>query len=252
MEGDLPEHATTARAGDDRTRAAAPLGGQAGMGRGLRLYLDSADPSTWRRWLATGVFHGITTNPLLLERAGHSCNLDTLSRLTGTALELGAAEVHLQAWGDTAADLARCGRRLRDIAAKVVVKVPVDEAGLVAARELHRDRVPVTLTALHHPHQAVLAAAAGAAYAAPYLGRMSDAGRDGMVAVLSMHEILARTGSCTRLLVASLRSAGQVADLARAGLDTFTVNAAIAEELVSDELTDAAVADFRRASRSSR
>jgi len=42
---------------------------------GVPLYLDSADPTVWERWLPSGLFHGVTTNPLLLERAGQTCTV---------------------------------------------------------------------------------------------------------------------------------------------------------------------------------
>ena len=59
----------------------------------MRLFLDSADPADWERWLPTGIFHGVTTNPLLLERAGQKCTLDNLAVLTARAGDLGARVV---------------------------------------------------------------------------------------------------------------------------------------------------------------
>ena len=41
----------------------------------LRLFLDSADPKAWQQWLASGLFHGVTTNPTLLRRAAQPCTL---------------------------------------------------------------------------------------------------------------------------------------------------------------------------------
>jgi transaldolase len=64
---------------------------------------------------------------------------------------------------------------------------------------------------------------------------------------VAMHEILANTGSGTRLLTASIRSAQIVVDLARRGLDTFTFGTAVAEELLASGLTAGAAADFQRA-----
>jgi transaldolase len=36
----------------------------------LQLLLDSADPAQWHRWLPSGLFRGVTTNPTLLRRVG--------------------------------------------------------------------------------------------------------------------------------------------------------------------------------------
>lgn len=36
-----------------------------------RFFLDTADIEEWDRFLPTGIFYGITTNPTILERDGH-------------------------------------------------------------------------------------------------------------------------------------------------------------------------------------
>jgi transaldolase len=215
----------------------------------LRLYLDSADPAAWERWLPLGVFHGVTTNPVLLERAGQACTPDNLAALGDRAFALGAREIHLQAWGETADALAACGRRLAKLAPEVAVKLPAVEPGLEAARRLLGEDGPVTLTAVYNAGQVLAAAALGCAYAAPYLGRLDDLGRDGTAEVIAMQELLQNTGAPTRLLVASLRSWDKVVELAWEGCDTFTFGTAVAEGLVDDPDTEEAAEAFAAAAR---
>jgi transaldolase len=217
---------------------------------GLRLFLDSAHPDDWKRFLPLGMFHGLTTNPLLLERAGQACSLANLERLTRLAVDLGAGEIHLQTWGPTIEEMVHNGGQLAlmaGIGIDVAVKVPATESGFKVARQLSESGCGVTLTAVYNPGQVLLAAGFGAAYAAPYLGRINDQGRDGRQAVLAMRDILYHTGSETRLLVASLRSADEVVALAQAGLDTLTFGAPVAADLLKENLTDAAAEDFQRA-----
>jgi transaldolase len=214
-----------------------------------RLYLDSADPEQWRQWLPLGVFHGVTTNPLLLERAGQRCTFENLARLGGQAFDLGAREIHLQAWGEDADRLVACGRKLATLAPQVAVKVPATEAGLVAARRLIDEDIPVTLTAVYNAGQVLAAAALGCAYAAPYLGRLDDLGRDGTAEVIAMQEMLQNTAAATRLLAASLRSWDKVVELAYEGLDTFTFAPGVAEGLVDDPDTEDAAEAFEAAAR---
>ena len=63
----------------------------------------------------------------------------------------------------------------------------------------------------------MIAAAAGATYIAPYLGRLADAGRDAIGDVLAMHELLTATGSGTKVLLASIRDVDSMVTLARVG-----------------------------------
>lgn len=219
-------------------------------GTGLRIFLDSADPADWSRFLPLGFFHGITTNPLLLERAGQPCTVAGLRDLAGAARDLGAREIQMQTWGSGPEQMVKTGERLAELAEpdlRVVVKIPATAEGFQAAGILLADGHPITLTAVYTPGQVMAAAGLGASYAAPYLGRLDDAGQDGAATILTMHDILARTGSRTRLLTASLRTAQQVVDLAAKGLDTFTFGTQVADQLLDSDLTADAAGDFQRA-----
>ena len=115
------------------------------------------------------------------------------------------------------------------------------------ANALVADGIRVTITAAYASHQAVLAAAVGANYVAPYLGRMNDAGRDGFGTIVEMQKTADKLDSDMRILVASVRNVGDIAKLAAQGCDTFTVSAAIAEAMFADPLTTQASADFEAA-----
>jgi transaldolase len=220
----------------------------AGRGEGVRLFLDSADPAEWDAWLPAGLFVGVTTNPTLLQRAGQACTEANVADLAARAFALGAAEVQIQTWGGGAAAMAERGRRLAAIDPRVVVKVPVTRAGAEAAAALTAEGVRVTLTAVYAAHQALTGAGIGAAYVAPYLGRMTDAGRDGRAEVRAMRAILAAAGpAAPRLLVASLRSVDDLTALAAAGCDTFTFGAALAAQLFDEPATEKAARDFEAA-----
>lgn len=213
----------------------------------LRLFLDSADPEQWARWLPLGLFHGVTTNPTLLRRAGQPCTTAGLARLSERALALGCREVHLQTWGDSAQALQQRGEELAALApGRVVVKVPVNEAGSQAALALIETGAAVTFTACYEVPQVLVAAALNAAYIAPYLGRINDLGRDGEAELIAMQHCLNGCAGGTRLLVASLRDAAELGRLAAAGLDTFTISPAIAAGLFASEATAAAAAAFER------
>jgi transaldolase len=206
-----------------------------------RFFLDTADTEEWEALMPTGIFHGVTTNPTLLQRAGEACTIGNIHRLAAEALTLGD-EFMCQAWGD---DLYACGMQLTAPARdRITVKVPVTGAGVEAASRLIQSGCRVCLTACYNHRQALLAASVGAEYLAPYLGRMSDAGKDGTSECLSMNEIVKGMGSSTRILVASIRDAQTLADLAAGGMDTFTFSPAVARELFVEALTDEAAAVF--------
>jgi transaldolase len=210
----------------------------------LKLLVDSADVAAWERLMPSGVFYGITTNPKLLVQAGAPCTLESLRHLASAAFELGAGELHLQSWGESADELLAIGRELASIDPRVVVKIPGTRAGFLATRGLVAEGVGVTLTALYASHQVLAAMALGARYAVPYLGRMNDAGLDGLGEVAAMQEMLDALASPTQILLASVRQLSDLVFLARRGVNVITLQPPLAAELLDNPLSIQAAADF--------
>lgn len=214
----------------------------------MRLYLDSANVKEWEMWAETGLFYGFTTNPTILKRDDVSCNIASMRHLAREAFALKVEELQLQAWGATAAEMYSCGLDLMDIDSRILVKLPVTLEGAKAAAKLVADGAPVTMTGVYAAHQVVTSLALGAAYAAPYVGRMTDAGKNGIEEVIRMQEVV---DQCTeeggmRLLVASIRSADEIAELAVGGCNTFTISPAVARQLFDVGLTNDAAVVFQQ------
>ncbi|MGB3789023.1 MAG: transaldolase family protein [Phormidesmis sp.] len=216
----------------------------------LRFYLDTADVAAWKKWLPTGMFYGVTCNPLLLERAGVECAPPVLKALAQEAFALGMQEVHLQAWGDSVPALLNISNLLSSFDKRIVIKLPATKDGTMAAKMLIRSGIPVTLTAVYSVHQVLIAAAIGASYVAPYLGRIDDSGRDGFAEVATMQQALRGVKSTTRVLTASIRNVEDIPELAERGVDTFTFSGAIAQAFFDVPKTIEATADFERAANS--
>jgi transaldolase len=203
----------------------------------LRLYLDSADTAAWQTWLPTGLFYGITTNPLLLDRERLHCQVEVLAQLAKQAFTLGCQEIQLQTWGSTVEQMVNIGQQLAALDSRVVVKVPITQLGTTAAKQLIAQEVPTTLTAVYAPHQVLIGAALGADYVAPYLGRLNDLGRNGREEVAMMQRMLKGVNSSTRILCASIRDIEDLTVLSAQGLDTFTFAPNIADDFFAVEAT---------------
>ena len=208
----------------------------------FHLYLDSADLSELRACLPHPVIHGVTTNPTLLKRAG--VGRDALSGLLQTAIELGARQVQAQVTAaQTDAMLEDAERLLRPFErGQLVVKIPATRDGLRAGAQLSARGVPVTYTAVYALEQAHFAVQLGAAYAAPYLGRLDDAGIDGLALIAQMQSLV--DGSATRLLVASVRTREAYLALLRIGVGAITIPPRLFAELVDHDATLAAERGF--------
>lgn len=204
--------------------------------------LDSAVLEDWKRVSSTGLFSAITTNPLLLNRAGLSVNFDTYARLTDNALELGYEHIQLQVFSDNWHEAAE---RILSLSEHTMVKIPACEAGFNLIEQLqipHR----ITLTGIYSTRMGAVAERLGVRYAAPYYARLVESDRNADL----IFEGLRASCQNTRILVASLRSVEQFEHLLRLGHRCFTLPSALLDTLLRDEMTEAAVLQFEQAARS--
>jgi transaldolase len=216
----------------------------------MRLYLDTADQTAWVQWMPTGVFYGITTNPLLTARAGLIYDQIKWQDMIQTAVDAGAQEFHAQVVGDDtdalrfAENLYNCG-----IVAGIncVVKIPLNTWGISLTAKIQAMGGKTLMTACYDAKQMITAHALGADYIAPYFGRMAEAGLDAMAHMRAMRS-MSRNGAC-RPLIASLRSAQQMVDIAEIGHDCFTIAPTIAQDLFQNKLTETAASEFEHAAK---
>jgi transaldolase len=208
----------------------------------VALYIDSADRDLIAEVWSSGVFAGVTTNPTILDRAG--LGQRDVPELHAWLTDLGVRTVYVQVLGATRDEMLHHAKELRSIG-HVTIKVPATAEGYAAARVLVDQGVPVLLTAVYHPVQALMARDCGIQGVAPYVGRMTDAGRDGVASVIAMQQAIG--SEPTRILAASLRSAGDIARLAAAGVPDFTLGGELARSVLDDDLTRSAVAEFEAA-----
>ena len=218
-----------------------------------RVFLDTADEKEWEALLPLGVFHGVTTNPSLLQAANEPCTVENVHGLAYKALvEYQVNEFMCQAWGQTAEEMYECGMRLaHPNKRQITVKVPATTEGTKAASMLVESGCRVCLTACHDAKQAVIAASVGAEYVAPYVGRMNDNGIPGVEEVTKMKHIMNGMQSSTRVLAASIRDAQTICELAAcsAGMETFTISPDVARQLMIEPITDEAAKIFEEAAR---
>ncbi|MFA8387961.1 MAG: transaldolase family protein [Pelagibaca sp.] len=213
----------------------------------MDLYLDTVDREAWADLMPTGLFRGITTNPLLAQRAGLDYPSINWKDMAQRARDLGAQELHAQVFGPVETHVDWAGR-LYDAGAaaglRTVVKIPMTENALRTVPAIKALGGAILLTAVFDPKQVIVAKALNADFAAPYFGHMSEAGLPALDHVTQMQ---ATAGGQPRILVASLRNADQIVALAARALDCFTLAPDLARSLLSDPMTDQAAAAFEAA-----
>lgn len=205
----------------------------------MNFFIDTADIDAIRQIVPTGLVDGVTTNPSLIAKSGHQI-LDVISWIAHEIDGPVSAEVASTDY----ATMMREAHVLRAIADSVVVKVPLTSDGLRACRELTGRDIQVNVTLCFSAVQALLAAKCGATFISPFVGRLDDAGADGLELIRDIRAIYDQHGFETQILAASIRSSNHVKDAALAGADVVTVPPSLIDALYNHPLTDRGLADF--------
>ena len=116
--------------------------------------------------------------------------------------------------------------------------------GLKAVAALAAKGIKTNVTLVFSANQALLAALAGAAYVSPFVGRLDDAGHDGMEVVADIVEIYRNYDFSTQIIAASIRHPLHVIMAARAGADIATVPYQVLRQMLSHPLTDLGIKKF--------
>lgn len=199
----------------------------------MKFFLDTADTSEIRDLSETGMVDGITTNPSLVAKSGRDF-FEVLEEICGMVEGPVSAEV-------TATDATAMiteGRKLRELASNIAVKVPLTWDGLKACKTLTDEGTMVNVTLCFAANQALLAAKAGATFISPFVGRLDDIGLDGMELIEDIRVIYDQYDFDTEILVASIRTPNHVKDAARIGADVSTVPPDVLRKLIAHPLTD--------------
>jgi transaldolase len=205
----------------------------------MRLFVDTGSVAEVEELAAWGVLSGATTNPTLLAREEGDPGV-AIVRIC----ELIRGPVSAEVVSDEAPEMIAQGRALHGLSPHVVVKVPFCAAGLKAARRLSDDGIPVNMTLVFSPNQALLSAEAGASYVSCFLGRLDDVSVDSAQVLAGIVSALRPAGSTAQVLAASIRHPEHVITAARLGCEVATVPAKVLRQMLAHPLTQAGIERF--------
>ncbi len=204
----------------------------------MKLFLDSANLDHVRAVASWGVLDGVTTNPTLVAREGKD--------FKQTVLELCSlvANVSAQVTAEDAEGMIKQGEEYAKWHGNIVVKVPMTTEGLKALMHFSAHKIRTNVTLVFSVPQAILAAKAGATIISPFIGRLDDAGEDGMALIGEIMEVWRNYTFKTEVLVASTRHPRHVVDAARLGAHICTVPYDVFAKLPRHPLTDIGLKKF--------
>jgi len=205
----------------------------------VRLFIDTANVEHIREIHEWGVLDGVTTNPTLVCKENRNYT-DCIKEITSFV----SGPVSAEAVSMDAEGMIREARELSGIAENVNVKIPMCPEGLKAIKVLDGEGIMTNCTLVFSANQALLAAAAGATFASPFLGRLDDIGNDGLRILSEIVDIYKRYGIQTQVISASLRHPQHVIGSAMAGAHIATIPYEVFKQMVRHPLTDIGIERF--------
>lgn len=205
----------------------------------MKIFLDTANLDSIRKFNDMGLLDGITTNPSLLAKEGGdpAAYMKQITDIIKGDVSLEVVSTDYQGMLDE-------GYRLKEYGDNVVIKVPMTPDGLRACKKFSSDGIPVNVTLVFSPNQAILAAKSGARYVSPFIGRLDDIGHTGMDLIREICQIFINYHFQTQVLVASVRHPQHVVDAAKIGAHVVTLPPAVLDKMLKHPLTDIGLKNF--------
>ena len=199
----------------------------------MKIFLDTANLQAIKQYNDMGLLDGITTNPSLLAKEGGNPQA-AMAEIT----KIIKGDVSLEVVATDYSGMMDEGHKLKQYGSNVVIKVPMTADGLKACKSFSQEGIPVNVTLVFSPNQALLAAKAGAKYVSPFIGRLDDVGQDGMSLIAEIKQIFSNYDFKTQILVASVRHPMHVVEAAKIGADVVTLPPDVLGKMLKHPLTD--------------
>ncbi len=205
------------------------------------IFVDTANIEEIQQAAAWGVLDGVTTNPTLLFRAGTANRREQTLKI----VDIVGASVSAEVISTDAEGMIEEAKEILSWSDHVYVKIPTIPEGLKAMKVISgwpNGRINATL--IFSANQAFLAAKAGANYASIFVGRLDDAGLDGMEVVRETRRVFDNYNMDCNVLAASIRHTGHVKAALLAGADIITMPFPVLKKMMGSPFTDAGLKRF--------
>ena len=210
----------------------------------MRIFLDTANIEQIRKGAKLGIVSGVTTNPSLVAKES-TADYETVVKTICSIITGPETSVSVEVLTEDTQSMIEEARIKASWAPNVTIKIPATAAGLEAISTLSKEKIKINMTLCFSVNQALLGALAGAAYVSPFVGRLDDAGHDGMEVVKDIVEVYKKYDYiATQVIAASIRHPMHCVAAARAGAHIATVPYNVLMQMINHPLTDVGIARF--------
>lgn len=187
-----------------------------------------------------GIIDGVTTNPTLIKKSGR----DFKEVINEICEILPEGAISAEVLSTDSEGMIKEAKEFASWKKNIVIKIPMTEEGIKAVKVLSKEGIRTNVTLVFTPSQALLAAKVGATFVSPFVGRLDDAGQDGMAVIEDIVKVFVNYKFSTEIIVASVRNTEHARKAALFGAHIATVPFAVLQEMFKHPLTDAGIEKF--------
>lgn len=212
----------------------------------MKIFLDTANVDEIKQAMDLGVIAGVTTNPSLMAKTSGATFKDIILSIAKMVPGPVSAEVTAQdAQGmiKQALEIVDWSND-PDFRERITIKVPMNMPGTKVVNELSRRGIATNCTLIFSVNQALLACEAGATFISPFVGRLDDAGHEGIDSLTGIIEMVRVNNYNSQIIAASVRHPVHVMKAALAGCDIATIPFSVLKQIYSHPMTEAGIRKF--------
>lgn len=207
----------------------------------MQIFLDTANIDNIRQAAELGIISGVTTNPTLLSRES-TADYETVTKKICSIV---SGPVSVEVLTEDARSMIEEAKLKASWAPNVNIKIPITADGLRATQALSREGIKVNMTLCFSANQALLGAMAGATYVSIFVGRLDDAGQDGIQVVQDVMDILDNYPDLdAQVIAASIRHPLHCTQAALIGTHIATVPYNVLMQMIQHPFTDVGIKRF--------
>ncbi|WP_119343066.1 transaldolase family protein [Facilibium subflavum] len=206
----------------------------------MEIWLDSADTHFIKNCHYKTMLDGVTTNPSILSQS-HDTPMQTIEQI----LHLQQKELCVQVTAKSTDKIIDQARKLHNISARIIVKIPVTQAGIVAMQQLIKEEIKVLATAVVSAKQAMLACKLNVDYIAPYYHHIKNNNPSWQQEIDLICKMNTMIPCRSKIMLASLKTLDDVNHAIALQAQAITIVPELMDQLFeAPELTQKAIEKF--------
>lgn len=213
----------------------------------MKYFIDSAKIDEVKYALKNWKIDGVTSNPKHIKNSGKPFKKVIKEFAEEFKSIKFPISVEIDPHFKKAKDMIQQAKELAKLSDNFVIKIPCNEQGLIAAKNLIEVGIKVNVTLVFTASQALQVGRIGAIYCSPFIGWQEATGVDCMQLLSDIITIYRNYDFQTEIIVAALRNAKQIVEAAILGADIVTAGFQVYRDGFEHPFTDRGLRIFQEA-----